>query len=167
MKRKKLGVILAILAVIFSIILIKAITGLNREVKELGCFDNEGCLKIESTLSITHFAFGAIGFILALGFYLIVFASEEDALIDIIKNDKKKDLKDQKFEILLKGLDNFEKSVIKAIKNQEGITQNTLRIRTDISKAKLSYVLQSLEKKGLITRTKKGKTLAVFLKGNL
>lgn len=167
MKRKKLGVILVILAVIFSVILIKAITSLNTEVKELGCFDNKGCLKIESTLSITNFAFGAIGFILALGFYLIIFAGEEDSLIDIIKNDKDKDSKDKKFEMLLKGLDNFEKIVIKAIKNQQGITQNTLRIRTDISKAKLSYVLQSLEKKELIKRVEKGKTLAIFLKENL
>ncbi|MAH03202.1 transcriptional regulator, partial [Candidatus Pacearchaeota archaeon] len=46
----------------------------------------------------------------------------------------------------------------------DGITQNILRLRTDMSKAKLSYVLQELEKRNLIKRVKKGKTLEVFLK---
>ena len=68
--------------------------------------------------------------------------------------------------MILKGLDNYEKKVMNAVKEQEGITQNTLRIRTDMSKAKLSYVLQDLEKRGLIKRIKKGKTLAVFFKEN-
>ena len=67
----------------------------------------------------------------------------------------------------MKGLDSFEKKAMKAVKEQDGITQNTLRIRTDMSKAKLSYVLQDLEERGLIKRVKKGKTLAVFLKENL
>ena len=55
----------------------------------------------------------------------------------------------QKFEIILKALDSFEQKVMKAIKEQDGITQNTLRLRVDMSKAKLSYVLQELEKRGL------------------
>ena len=53
---------------------------------------------------------------------------------------------------------------MKAIKEQDGITQNTLRLRVDMSKAKLSYVLQELEKRNLIKRIQKGKTLAIYLK---
>ena len=61
-------------------------------------------------------------------------------------------------------LDPHEKKVMKSIKEHEGITQSTLRLRTDMSKAKLSYVLQELEKRNLIKRIKKGKTLQVFLR---
>ena len=54
--------------------------------------------------------------------------------------------------------------VIKAIKEQEGITQFTLRLRTDLSKSKLSDILTKFEKRGLIVRQPKGKTLSIFLK---
>ena len=53
---------------------------------------------------------------------------------------------------------------LKKTKEQEGITQNTLRFKVDMSKAKLSYVLQDLEKRGLIKRVKKGKTFEVYTK---
>ena len=69
-----------------------------------------------------------------------------------------------KFEIIMKALDPFEQKVVKAISEQDGITQNTLRLRLDMSKAKLSYVLQELEKRGIIKRIEKGKTLAIYLK---
>ena len=66
--------------------------------------------------------------------------------------------------MLLKALDSYEQKVIRAIKEQDGITQNTLRLRVDMSKAKLSYVLQELEKRKIIKRIKKKKTLAIYLK---
>ena len=69
-----------------------------------------------------------------------------------------------KFDIIMKALDQFEQRVVKAVREQEGITQSTLRLRLDMSKAKLSYVLQELEKRGLIKRVKKGKTLSIYLK---
>ena len=52
----------------------------------------------------------------------------------------------------------------KKIKEQDGITQNTLKLRANMSKAKLSYILQELERRGLVTRVRKGKTLEVHLK---
>ena len=66
--------------------------------------------------------------------------------------------------MLFKALDPFEQRVIKTVREQPGITQNTLRLRANMSKAKLSYVLQELEKRGLIKRIKKGKTLSIHLK---
>ena len=82
------------------------------------------------------------------------------------KDDKlvKRINEDERFEIILKALDDYEKKVLKAVREQDGITQNTLRLRTDMSKAKLSYVLQELEKRNLIKRSPKGKTLEVFLR---
>ena len=50
------------------------------------------------------------------------------------------------------------------VKEQDGITQNTLKLRANMSKAKLSYILQELERRGLVKRIRKGKTLEVHLK---
>ena len=53
-----------------------------------------------------------------------------------------------------------------AVKEQDGITQTTLRFRTDLSKAKISQILTDFEKKNLIKREEKGKTYAVYLTQN-
>lgn len=167
MDNKKLGIIFLVISVILVVILIQLMGGLNTEAKELGCFDKSGCIKIESTLSITHFAFGFIGFILSLGFYLIFFAKGEKAFVQAIEESKNKELEGEKFDLITKGLDDYEKRALKAIKDQDGITQNTLRLRTNMSKAKLSYVLRDLEKREFIIKEKKGKTHAIFLKKNI
>jgi len=61
-------------------------------------------------------------------------------------------------------MDADERKVITAVKEQDGITQQTLRLRTDLHKSKLSIILDGLEKKGLIKKVPKGKTKQVFLK---
>src|SRR3989344_2736457 len=159
MQNKKLGVIFLIVSVIISLIIINFIFSLNKESRELGCFSNENCGKIESSLNITHLAFGVIGFIFALGFYLVFFSRSEEFIMKRLDDDKKRRSDEERFEILLKGLDEYEKRVVNAVKEQDGITQSTLMLRVGMSKAKLSYVLQGLERKGLIVRVKKGKTL--------
>ena len=72
-------------------------------------------------------------------------------------------LEQDKFELILKAMDDNEKKVLKAIKEQEGITQSTLKFRTDLSKAKISQILTDFEKKNLVRRELKGKTYAVHL----
>ena len=81
-----------------------------------------------------------------------------------LEEENSQKIKEEKFSIIMKALDPFEQKVLTSIKEQDGITQNTLRLRTDMSKAKLSYVLQELEKRNLIKRMPKGKTLEVWLK---
>ena len=71
-----------------------------------------------------------------------------------------------KFSLLLRPLDESERKVLVAIKEQEGITQSTLRYRADLSKAKVSQILTDFEKKQLIERKEKGKTYSVFLTEN-
>ena len=164
MNNKNLSIVFLVISIVLIIILISLITNLNTEAQELGCFNDEECLKIESTLNITHIAFGVIGFILALGVYLMFFSKGEEEILKQLKENKEISTKEEKFNLVLKGLDLYEKKVMKAVKEQDGITQNTLRIRIDMSKAKLSYVLQDLEKRDLIKRIKKGKTLAIYLK---
>ena len=102
--------------------------------------------------------------IAALGIYLIFFEKSQKEIAKILEKQKHIQLKEEKFDILLMGLNDDEKKILKAVKEQDGITQQTLRLRTDLHKSKLSIVLDGLEKKELIARKEKGKTKQVFLK---
>ena len=164
MNNKRLGIVILVISVILVIIFSMLIQSLNKEAKAMGCFQDSGCMKIETNFSIVHFAFGIFGFLFALSFYLLVFTKGDEAIVKRLEQDSSKKLEDEKFSILMKGLDKFEKEVISMIKKEEGITQNTLRLKVDMSKAKLSQVLSSLEKKGLISREKRKKTMAIYLK---
>ena len=164
MENKKLGGILIGISIVFVIFLIYFSLALAEKSDELNCNVNEGCKSISNVISITNVGFGFFGFMFALGFYILFFNKTEKAILNRLEEEKNKKINDEKFDIILKALDPYENKVLKAIREQDGITQSTLRIRTDMSKAKLSYVLQELEKRNLIKRTKKGKSLAVFLK---
>ncbi len=164
MENKKLGVIFIIISLVFLIFLIYFNSSLSARADAFGCNVSEGCIEIEKTISITHIGFGFFGFMFALGFYVLFFSKSEERILKRLEEHKNERTEEEKFNLILKALDPYEKKVLKAIKEQDGITQNTLRLRTDMSKAKLSYVLQELEKRNLIKRNPKGKTLEVFLK---
>lgn len=102
--------------------------------------------------------------ILSLGLYLIFFEKSQKAIISTLEKQKQIQSEDEKFNILLKGLSEEEQKIIKAVKEQDGITQQTLRLRVDMHKSKLSILLSNLEKKGLIKRIDEGKTNKVYLK---
>jgi|SRR3989344_4037391 len=167
MNNKKLGLTIFSIGIITSIILIILIGRYNQAIIEQGCFPSENCKTIESSLSITHFAFGVIGFILSLGFYLLFFSKSEETLLKSLTEEKQIRNKEDRFNILLKALDPFEQRILKVIKEQDGITQNTLKLKADLSKAKTSYVVNDLEDRGLIKRVKKGKTFSIYLRGNI
>ncbi|MBI2107315.1 winged helix-turn-helix transcriptional regulator [Candidatus Woesearchaeota archaeon] len=164
MENKKLGIILVLISLIVGSIFVYFIISLAQQSQQAGCFDNKDCFAIEKGLSISHVAIGIFSFIFALGFYLLLFNKTEKAILTKLENEKREKIEYAKFEMLMRALDSFEQQVIKAIREQDGITQNTLKLRLNMSKAKLSYVLQELEKKGIVKRIKKGKTLAVYLR---
>lgn len=105
--------------------------------------------------------------VMSLGIYLIFFERSQKEIVSALRKQKRERLKEDKFNILLKGMNPDERKVMKAVKEQEGITQQTLRLRTDMHKSKLSIVLDGLEKKGLVKRVAKGKTKQVYLKISL
>ncbi len=102
--------------------------------------------------------------LIALGLYLVFFEKSQKEILSTLEKQKHIQVEEEKFDILLKGLSEDEKKVVNAVKEQDGITQQTLRLRTDMHKSKLSIVLDGMEKKGLIKRVEKGKTKQVFLK---
>ena len=164
MENKKLGILLLILSILILILFINYNSQIDQQADEIGCFPEQKCKTIEGMLSLSHISMGIFSFLFALGFYLLFFNKTEKAILEKLENEKELKVEEMKFKILMKALDPFEQKVIEAIREQDGITQNTLRLRTNMSKAKLSYVLQELEKRNLIKRIPKGKTLEIYLK---
>ena len=164
MENKKLGILIIILSFIFLIFAYYFNNVFYQQAEQLGCKINEECIKIDQTISITHIAFGFFGFMFALGIYILIFNKSEERILRRLEEEKNQKISDEKFRYILMALDDYEKMVLKAVKEQDGITQNTLRLRVNMSKAKLSYVLQELEKRNLVKRVERGKTLQIFLK---
>ena len=165
MENKKLGGLFILMSVVFLAIVIHFNSLLLKESLTLGCtLSSAECVKIEKSISFSNVAFGFFGFMFGLGFYILFFNKTEKAILRKLEEEKENKIKDQKFDIILKALDLHEQKVMKEVKDNDGITQNVLRLRTNMSKAKLSYVLQELEKRNLIKRIQKGKTLEIRIK---
>lgn len=164
MNNKKVGVVIVVLGLLVGVVLLVILSQLRGNQIELGCVpESQDCLSIESSLSITHLAVGVITGLMSLGFYLIFFSRGEEAILRRLEEEKKRKLGEEKFGILLRGFDENEQAVLKTIKDQPGIEQNTLKLKTGLSKAKISQILNDFEKKRLIRRVAKNKTYSVYL----
>jgi len=166
MENKKLGFVILSISVLASILAFGFLSVLGRQTTALQCYPTNECQRIESLLGLSHIAIGLISFIGALGIYLLFFSTSEEAILKRLEDEKKMKIEENKFELVLKSMDENEKRVVQAIKEQEGITQSTLKYRADLSKAKVSQILTDFEKKHLIKRELKGKTYAVYLTEN-
>ena len=166
MENKKLGFVILSISIVASVLAFGFLGVLGRQTTAFQCYPTSECQRVESLLGLSHIAVGLISFIGALGIYLLFFSTSEEAILKRLEKEKNMKIEEDKFELVLKAMDDNEKKVLKAIKEQEGITQSTLKYRTDLSKAKVSQILTDFEKKHLIKREEKGKTYAVYLVEN-
>ncbi len=176
MDNKKLGIILIAISLIFIIPIIIFKLQVNNLIDTLmiqsggSCITEGQCAHEQSDLPI-YIGISIAILTLALGTYLIFFDKTQKAIektqlsiVNALQETKKKQDKDENFEFLLKALNEDEKKIMRSLKEQNGIEQSTLRIRTDLSKTKLSVLLTDLEKKGLIRKVPEGKKNKVHLK---
>ena len=164
MNNVKIGVTIIVLGVLFGALFFYLLSQFRAEQMELGCMpQKEGCLEIESSLSITHVGVGVIVAALTLGLYMILFSKGEKEILERLEREKNMKLGGEKFSILLRAVDAQEQMVLRTLREQPGIEQNTLRLKTDLSKAKVSQMLSELERKRLVRREAKGKTFSAWL----
>ncbi|MFQ6050818.1 MAG: helix-turn-helix transcriptional regulator [Candidatus Hydrothermarchaeota archaeon] len=71
--------------------------------------------------------------------------------------------RDESLSILERALNDDEILLLDIIRNSEGITQDSLRFRTGFSKSKVSAIIINLEKKGIVSRERVGKTYKVYI----
>ena len=179
METKKLGFLIIGISLVMGFIIFNFMNTLNLQSHEIQCNPTQECQQINSVLGVSHIAIGLLAFIFALGFYLLFFNKDEKIILEKYHEELEKnninynknlinnqDTNNNKFSMMLKPLDDNERKILVAIKEQEGITQATLRYRADLSKATVSQILTDFEKKNLIERKSKGKTYSVFLTEN-
>jgi uncharacterized membrane protein len=180
MKTKHISIIIILVSIFF--IVFSVITHLHidamylNQMKEFTgstCILEDGTCIHKNPLEWLFLSSYVVGFLcLSFGIFLYFdksYVKLEEDLQKISENLRKvKELDDEErtFEFFLKSFSEDEKKILRCIKKQEGIWQSTLRIKLNYSKAKLSLLLQDLEKKGLISREKKGKTFKLFLTYN-
>ncbi|MFH1408297.1 MAG: MarR family transcriptional regulator [Nanoarchaeota archaeon] len=170
--------------IIFAVILASLVTGiklrqdalLDKIIEERGgnCFLDDGtCLHNDRDTPLMIIGYVLSSALALVGMYLIFFdrtqkklTEENKELVDSLKSAAKNQTQKEKFDAFLAGFTDDEKLVLKAIKEQDGITQATLRFRTGMSKAGLSQMLKSMESRELISRKPEGKTNKVFLRKN-
>lgn len=117
-----------------------------------------------------------IGYVLSialiiLGAYILFFDKTEKLILKqnlevsaALREAKKIDKQKGEFDAFLSAFTEEEQKVLKAIKEQEGIQQSTLRLRVGMSKTALSILLKSLEQRGIVTKREDKKTNKIYLR---
>ena len=164
MNQKKLGATILVFSIIIGLVLINFIVETKDSSNSEGCFQTEECSQASFVLNSSHLGIGLIFAMFSLAFYLLIFSRGEEFWLKKLEQQKQDLSSDERWKIVELMLDENELKVIKAVKDQPGITQFTLRLRTDLSKSKLSDILSRFEKKRIVERRAKGKTLSVYLK---
>jgi uncharacterized membrane protein len=172
MNQKQIGILIIILAVIvlgvFYFIKVQQ-DNVAIDFSKLNngsCITNEGVCLHENANFTFNIGLAIFTFLLALGIYLIYFDKTQQALFHHqkeVSSALKESKKNEKFDAFVSGFNEDEQKAIKAIQEQDGILQSTLRYRTGISKSSLSLLLKSLEERKIISRKVSGKTNKVFL----
>src|SRR3989344_1507523 len=140
---------------------------LDKIIEEQGgvCYVDGIC--VHDQQFIKYFLGGLLAVVVAFsGAYLLFFDKSQKMLLQqhkevasALKEAKEKDV----FQAYLAGFSEEEQKVLKAVKEQEGIQQSTLRYRINMPKTSLSLLLKSLEEREIITRKEHGKTNEIFL----
>ena len=115
------------------------------------------------TIFIIFSALIAAVFVIGI-FFIFYYGKEEQKAISRIEEKETEEKSKERFELMVSGLDKDEKKVVRAVHEQQGISQSTLALRTDLHKTKLSLVLKTLEDKGFVKKVPKGKINLIYLK---
>lgn len=166
MDKRKIGVVLLVLSLLLAFPVLTLIGDSKQVAQEEGCFQNEECNVVTYVLNMSHLGIGFLFSLISLAFYLIFFGKTEELLLRQLQHQKEQLTKEEKLKIVALLLSENEKKVFNTILLQEGITQNTLRIKTDLSKATVSQILADFERKHIIKKESKGKTYSIFLKAD-
>ena len=101
------------------------------------------------------------GFLNVIGLLIAVFVGFIVSLK--VKLSQKKEEHLDELSIIQKALSNDEKKVIEEIKKAGEITQDSLRFRLNWSKAKISAIVNNLDRMNLVQRERQGKTYNILL----
>ncbi len=176
MNQKQIGIILLIVSVILASF-VYMVQSENEAyaneymTKEGTCYLEDGTCLHKENLPLYIFGWAVSGALILFAIYLLFIDKTQQTLAkqhlevsSALKEAKSKEKEKDEFHAFLSGFNEDEQKVLKAIKEQDGIKQSTLRYRTGISKTSLSLMLKSFEKRKFISRKPSGKTKQVYLR---
>ena len=177
MNQKQIGAVLLVLAIAVAVLVYmtkaREDAYINSVIAETGsCYLSDGeCLHEDRDFTI-YIVGWSISLAMAIFAVYLLFLDKTQVIlakhqVDVstaLEEAKRQDRQKDEFNAFLSGFTEEEQKVIKAIKDQDGILQSTLRFRTGMSKTTLSLMLKSLQSKQIITRTPEGKTNKIFLR---
>lgn len=177
MNQKQIGIIIIIASLVVAGFVYSAKLKEDKAIAAYitatgSCYLGDGtCLHDDRdyTIYIAGFAL-SIG-LLFLGLYITFIDKTQQTLTEhqvkitsALEEAKRHDKTKDEFNAFLAGFTAEEQNVLKAIKEQEGILQSTLRFKTGISKSSLSLFLKDLEERQVISRKPSGKTNQIYLR---
>ena len=175
MNQKVVGTVLIVAGILLSVFVFMAKAKedayINSYIEETGsCYLEAGtCLHDDRDWSLYIGGWILSASLAILGVYLLAFDRTSELMLrhqERIAGDLKEAKQNNEWNAFLAGFNDDEQKVLKAVKEQDGIQQSTLRYRTGLSKTGLSLLLKEFEKKGIITRKESGKTNEIYLRKN-
>lgn len=176
MNQKQIGIVVVIIGLLVAAFVYMAKTredaAIEAFTQEMGsCYLADGtCLHDEQDNSLYIMGGILAGALGILGVYLLFFEKTQELIMkqqlevsSALKEAKRQEKEKDEFRAFLAGFTEDEQKVLKAIREQDGIKQSTLRYRTGMSKTTLSLMLSGMEKRGIVSRKPAGKTKQVFL----
>ncbi len=107
-------------------------------------------------------------FVVAIGLYLIFFSKEERIVTKVMRVKEQlqpKKISKEHYQKIISGLANEEKRIFELILDTQGsVMQSELVGKANLTKVKITRILDKLEGKGLIERKRRGMTNIVILK---
>ncbi len=172
MNQKQIGVIIIIIGILLTLFIYtiksREDSSINHIIKQQGsCFLEDGtCLHEDRNFTLYIFGWILSAVLIVFGAYLLFDKTQQHLAKHQLEVSSalKKAKQSNEFTAFLAGFNEEERLILKAIKEQDGIKQSTLRFRTGISKSSLSLLLKELENKKIISRKPSGKTNKVFLR---
>lgn len=159
MENKHVGILIIGVAVLFFFIVMSFNAALEKVINDT-CTDGPTC-PMHTSLSLQRvISYSLIGLLVLVGAFITFFMREKSLPLET-----KKTLSEEEKKRALENLDDEEKQVMNLVLREQGsIYQSDLIKDTQLTKVKVTRILDKLEGRGLIERKRRGMTNIVILK---
>ncbi len=166
MKNKIVGILILGIALVMAFIIFlfnRALTS----IVSTSCAHGPTCPMWGTIDFQTNIGIGVMIFVVAIGLYLIFFGKEEKIVTkikEVKQKQEEKKLTEKDYSKAMAGMNEEERVVFKSIIESQGtIFQSELVEKTNLTKVKVTRILDKLEGRGLVERKRRGMTNIVIL----
>lgn len=167
MKNRIVGILITGIAALIGFIIFTFNRALT-SIVNTACSHGPSCPMWGTIDFQTNISLGVMIFVVLIGLYLIFFGKEEKVITKVktIKQQiEPKKITKENYQKVISELGNDEKIILEnLIETQGTIFQSELVEKTNLSKVKVTRILDKLEGKGLIERRRRGMTNVIILK---